>query len=166
MPQQLRTRFLTFALTVAAMAISVSSASAQEPTPYGAPITLEQALKVVAAAEAEAKANKWPVAISVVDTGGHLVAFHRLDNTQLGSIEVALEKAKTAVLFRRATKVFADGLAAGGENLRVLKVPGAIPIEGGIPLVHDGKIIGAVGVSGVKPSEDGQVATAGVAGLK
>ena len=101
-----------------------------------------------------------------MDGAGHLVAFEKMDNTQIGSIEVALEKAKCAALFRRATKEFEDGLAKGGENLRMLKVPNAIPIEGGLPIVSDGKIIGAIGVSGVKPTEDGQVAKAGVAAVK
>lgn len=141
-------------------------APAQEPIPYGPPITLEQAKTVIAAAQAEAKKQKWPVAVAVVDGGGHLVAFEKLDNTQLGSIGVALEKAKSAALFRRPTKAFEDALAMGGANLRVLKVPGAIPVEGGIPIVLDGKIVGAVGVSGVKANEDGQVAQAGVDALK
>jgi uncharacterized protein GlcG (DUF336 family) len=139
---------------------------AQEPVPYGPPITLEQARKVIAAAEAEAAKQKWPVAIAVVDGSGHLVAFARMDNTQLGSIEVALEKAKCAALFRRPTKAFEDALATGGANLRVLKAPGVLPIEGGIPIIQDGKIVGAIGVSGVKANEDGQAAQAGVDVLK
>ena len=143
-----------------------SSAFAQAPIPYGEPISLEQAKKVIAAAEVEAKKNNWPVAIAVVDGSGFLVAFQRLDNTQLGSVEVALEKAKTSALFRRPTKVFEDLLVTGGSGLRVLKLPGALPIEGGLPIVKDGKIIGAIGVSGVKSTEDAQVATAGLEVLK
>lgn len=139
-----------------------SSASAQAPIPYGEPISLEQAKKVIAAAEVEAKKNNWPVAIAVVDGSGFLVAFQRLDNTQLGSVEVALEKAKTSALFRRPTKVFEEMLVTGGAGLKVLKLPGALPIEGGLPIVKDGKIIGAIGVSGVKSTEDAQVATAGL----
>ncbi len=153
-------------LGIAVLASIGSTASAQEPTPYGSPITLEQARKVVAAAEAEAIKQKWPVAIAVVDGSGYLVAFARLDNTQLGSIEVAEQKAKTAALFRRSTKAFEDGLVMGGVNLRVLKLPNALPIEGGVPIIVDGKVVGAIGVSGVKASEDGQVAQAGLAGLK
>ncbi|WP_435021807.1 GlcG/HbpS family heme-binding protein [Tundrisphaera sp. TA3] len=137
----------------------------QEPTPYGPPITLEQALRLVAAAEAEAKKHSWPVAITVVDSGGHLVAFHRLDNTQLGSVEVSLEKARTSAMFRRPTKYFEDAIAAGGAGLRSLRSP-VMPIEGGLPVILDGKIIGAIGVSGVKPVEDGQVARAGLAALE
>ena len=127
---------------------------------------MEQAKPLIAVGQAEAKKQKWPVAIAIVDSGGHLVAFEKMDNTQLASIEVALEKAKCSVLFRRPTKVFEDGLVSGGSNLRVLKLPGAIPVEGGIPIIQDGKIIGAIGVSGVKPNEDGQVAQAAVDSLK
>lgn len=153
-------------ILAALLTLSPAAARAQDLIPYGEPIKLEQARKLIAAAEAEATKQKWPVAITVVDGAGHLVAFSRMDNTQIGSIEVSLEKAKCAALFRRSTKVFEDGLAKGGENLRVLKVPNAIPIEGGLPIIHDGKIIGAIGVSGVKPTEDGQVAKAGLDGLK
>lgn len=142
-----------------------SAARAQEPTPYGTPVTLEQARKIIAAAEAEAAKNKWPVAIAVVDGSGHLVAFAKMDNTQIGSIEIALEKAKCAALFRRPTKVFEDAVAKGGENLRALKAPGILPIEGGLPIVHEGKVIGAVGVSGVKSTEDAQAAKAGTDAL-
>src|SRR5438046_4972868 len=95
------------------------------PMPYGAPINLETAQKILAAAKAEAENNSWPVAIAVVDTGGSLVAFQRLDNTQLGSVDVAIAKAKTATLFRRPTKVFQDILATGGDGLRILALPGA-----------------------------------------
>jgi uncharacterized protein GlcG (DUF336 family) len=141
------------------------SASAQSPPPYGEAISLEWAKKAIAAAEAEAKKNQWPVAIAVVDGSGFLVAFQRLDNTQLGSVEVAIEKAKTSALFRRPTKAFEDTLATGAANLKVLKLPQALPIEGGLPIVHGGKIIGAIGVSGVKSTEDAQVATAGLEAL-
>jgi len=139
-------------------------AMAQEPIPYGAPINLETALKVVAAAEVEAKKQNWPVAITVVDSAGFLVAFHRLDNTQLGSVEVSLEKAKSSALFRRATRTYEETLAQGGANLKVLRSP-AMPIEGGLPILRDGKIIGAIGVSGVKSTEDAQVARAGLAAV-
>jgi uncharacterized protein GlcG (DUF336 family) len=137
-----------------------TSVAAQEPMPYGPPITLEQARTLIAAAEVEAKKNHWPVVIAIVDSGAHLVALARMDNTQLGSIEVAQMKARCSALFRRPTKVFEDGLVAGGANNRVLKAPEVLPIEGGIPIIVDGKIIGAIGVSGVKPTEDGQVAQA------
>lgn len=141
-------------------------ASAQAPIPYGEPISLEHAKKVIAAAEVEAKKNNWPVAIAVVDSSGYLVAFQRLDNTQLGSVEVALKKAKTSALFRRPTKVFEDTLGTGGANVKIVTLPEALPIEGGLPIVHNGKIIGAIGVSGVKSTEDGQIAAAGLEALK
>lgn len=134
--------------------------------PYGAPIPLADAKRVLAAAQAEALKNKWNVAVTIVDSGGHLVAFERMDTTQTGSIEVSLEKARTAAAFRRPSKVFQDLVAAGGEGLRALKLPGALPIEGGLPLVLGGKIVGAIGVSGVTSAQDGQIAAAGVAALK
>ncbi len=157
---------MTARLPLLLVALLAAPAAAQEPVPYGPPVTLEQARKVLAAAEAEAARQKWPVAIAVVDGSGHLVAFARLDNTQFGSVGVALDKAKSAALFRRPTKVFEDALAGGGAGLRVLAVAGAVPVEGGVPLVLDGKVVGAVGVSGVKANEDGQVAQAGADALR
>ena len=120
----------------------------------------------MAAAEAEARKNNWNVVISIVDPGGQLVTMSRLDNTQFGSIEVAREKAYSAVAFRRPTKVFQDAIAKGGENLRLLNVTGASMLEGGIPIVVDGKIIGAIGVSGVTSAQDAQIAQAGIDALK
>lgn len=148
----------------AAAPVTVAPAPAPPP-PYGTPINLETALKILAAAKAEADANQWPVCIVIVDTGGHLVALHRLDNTQIGSIEVATQKAKTSALFRRPTKVFEDLIAGGGAGLRILKLPGALPVEGGLPIVIDGKLVGAIGVSGVTSQQDAQVASAGLAAL-
>jgi glc operon protein GlcG len=139
---------------------------APPPPPYGSPISLKEAHKIVEAAEAEANKQGWPVAIAVVDSAGYLVLFHRLDNTQLGSVEVAIEKAKTSALFRRPTKAFEATLEMGGANLKILKLPGATPIEGGLPIIVGGKLVGAIGVSGVKSTEDAQVATAGLAALK
>jgi glc operon protein GlcG len=153
-------------LLVAAILFSPKAGFAQDILPYGAPISLEQAKKHIAAAEAEAKKHKWPVAIAIVDSGAHLVAFIKMDDTQLGSNDVALEKAKCAALFRRPTKVFEEALANGGANLRALKIPGVIPVDGGIPIIQDGKVIGAIGVSGVKPNEDGQVAQAAIDSLR
>jgi len=142
-------------------------AGAQQATPpYGPPITLEQAKKVLAAAEAEAQKNNWPVAITVVDSGGYVVATHRLDNTQLGSIPFAEDKARTAVLYRRPSKAFEDAVAGGGIGLRALGLRGAVPYDGGVPIFVDGKIIGAIGVSGMLPQQDGQVANAGASALK
>jgi glc operon protein GlcG len=156
---------LATTLSLAFLTLAVPRAQSQEPIPYGPPIKLETALKLVAAAEAEAKKHNWPVAITVVDNAGYLVAFHRIDNTQLGSIEVSLEKAKTSALFRRPSKYFEDAIAQGGAGLRALRT-GVMPVEGGLPIIQDGKVIGAIGVSGVKASEDGQVAKAGLAALE
>ena len=143
----------------------VSIAEAQFPS-YGPPITLAQARKVAAAAEAEAVKNKWNVVIAIVDTGGNLVLLERMDDTQIFSIEIAQKKAKTANGMRRPSKVFDDGLAAGGTGVRVLGIDALAPIEGGIPLIVEGKIIGAIGVSGVTSQQDGIIAAAGVAALK
>jgi len=134
--------------------------------PYGAPVSLEQAKKAVAASEAEAKKNNWNMVIVVLDTGGHVVMLERMDGTQLGSIGAAEDKAYSAVLYRRPTKVFQDLVAKGGANIRLLGLRGASVLEGGIPIVVDGKLIGAVGVSGAASEQDAQVAQAGVDALK
>jgi glc operon protein GlcG len=141
-------------------------APAAAPLPYGAPITTAQADKAMAAARAEAQKNNWPVAISIVDSGGHLVAFARMENTQTASIAIAHGKAKTAVDFRRPSKFFQDQLAAGGAAVRFLAVPGLMPLEGGVLIVADGKIIGGIGVSGVASSDDAIVAMAGANAAK
>jgi glc operon protein GlcG len=144
--------------------------SAQQPaapsppptTPYGFPISLDAAKKVMAAAEAEAMKNNWPMAIVILDSTGHPVMLHRLDNTQYGSIRVAEDKAQTALDFRRPSKVFEDLVAQGGLGMRTLGLRGATPIEGGFPITVDGKIVGAIGASGGTAPQDGQVAKAGV----
>ena len=143
-------------------------ADAQTPAPppaYGMPITLEQAKKVLAGAEAEAKKNSWPVVIWVLDSGGQPVAMQRLDNAQWGSVEIAKEKARSAVALRRPTKALQDLVAQGGANLRLLSL-GYSVLEGGIPIIVDGKIVGAVGVSGVTSQQDAQIAQAGIDSLK
>jgi uncharacterized protein GlcG (DUF336 family) len=150
----------------AGVAVAQTPAPPPPPPAYGAPITLEQAKKVMAGAEAEAKKNNWGMAIIILDVGGHAVMMQRLDGTQLGSIEVAKDKAWSAVAFRRPTKAFEDAVSQGGANLRLLRLTGASPIEGGIPLMADGKIIGSIGVSGGTAPQDGQVAKAGVDALK
>lgn len=134
------------------------------PPVYGTPINLAQAQKAMAAAEAEAKKNNWNVAIVVVDSGSHMVMMQRLDGTQLASIDIAKGKATTANSFRRPSKALEDTVAGGGAGLRILAVPGVMPLEGGVPIVLDGKIIGAVGVSGVTSAQDAQVARAGAEG--
>jgi uncharacterized protein GlcG (DUF336 family) len=150
---------LVLAVTVVLGATAVEAQA--PPPPYGAPISLEQAKKAMAAAEAEAKKNNWPVVVAILDSGGNIVMLQRLDNTQFGSIEVARSKAHTAVAFRRPTKVFQDLVGKGGENLRLLKLEGASVLEGGVPIIVEGKVIGAIGVSGVTSQQDAQVAMAG-----
>jgi glc operon protein GlcG len=156
----------TVLLFVAASAGAQQAAPAPPPTLYGPPITLDQAKKVMAGAEAEAKKNNWNVVIAVLDSGGNLVMLSRMDGTQIGSIEVAKEKAYSAVAFRRPTKVFQDLVGQGGANLRLLRLSGASVLEGGIPIVVDGKIVGAVGVSGVTSEQDAQIGRAGIEALK
>ena len=126
-------------------------------------LTLDGAKKVAAAAEAEAKKNNWNVVIAVVDDGGHLLYLQRIDGTQTGSIEVAIQKARTAQAFKRPTKVFEDAIA-GGRNA-LIALHGALPLEGGLPIVVGGQLVGAIGVSGVKSTEDGQIAKAGAESL-
>src|SRR6185295_8277490 len=134
-------------------------------TPYGEPISIAAAKKIMAAAEAEAATNKWGVSIAIVDSGANLLMLHRLDNAQLASVRLAEAKARTAVEFRRPTKVLEDAVAGGGMGLRVLTF-GASVAEGGIPIVHGGRVIGAIGVSGVQSHQDAQVAQAGADALK
>src|SRR5437764_11327451 len=136
-----------------------TAAPSPPPTiPYGSPITLDAAKKAMAAAEAEAMKNNWPMAVVILDSTGHMVMLHKLDNTQYGSIRVAEKKAHSALDYRRPSKVFEDLVAQGGIGLRTLALPGAAPFEGGVPIVSDGKIVGAVGVSGGTGQQDGQVA--------
>jgi len=132
---------------------------------YGPSITADVAKTVAAAAVAEARKNNWTMAVAVVDTAGKLVYFEKMDDTQIGSIDIAIDKACSAVWFKRTTKVLQEVLAAGGDGVRVLGMRGAVPIEGGIPLAVSGKIIGAIGVSGGSPQQDGVAATAGAAAL-
>ena len=148
-------------------ALSVAAAMAQAQVPqYGANITLDQARKIAAAADAEARKNGWPVAIAIVDKAGQMVYFQRTDNTQTGSIGIAEDKAVSAATLRRSTKAVQDAVAGGGAGLRLLSMRGASAVEGGIPITVDGKIIGGIGVSGVTAEQDGQIAGAGVAAMK
>jgi uncharacterized protein GlcG (DUF336 family) len=136
------------------------------PPPYGAQMTFDQAKKAMAAAEAEAQKNSWAVVIAILDAGGNLMMLSRLDNAQWGSIDVAKQKAKAAVAFRRPTKAFQDLIAQGGANLRLLNLTGdAGVLEGGVPVIVDGKVIGAIGVSGVTSQQDAQIAMAGAAAI-
>ncbi|HUN69542.1 MAG TPA: heme-binding protein [Burkholderiales bacterium] len=149
-----------------AVAAMLLSFAAQAQTPYGPSINIEQARKVIAGATAEARKINVPMAIAVVDTAGILVALEKMDNTQLASVNVAIDKAVSATTYRRPTKVFQDILAGGGAGLRVLHLRGANAVEGGLPIVVDGKIIGAVGLSGGSAEQDGACAKAGADALK
>jgi len=154
-------------LVAAAFAIGATWANAQTPMPYGGPLSIEQAKKAMASSESEAKKNNWNMVIAVVDSGGHLVMLQRLDNTQFGSLDVAREKAQAAVAFRRPTKAFQDLIAQGGVHLRLLNLTkDAGVLEGAVPIVVDGKVMGAVGVSGGTSQQDAQVAQAGADALK
>jgi glc operon protein GlcG len=133
---------------------------------YGLPVTLEAAKKAAAAALAVARKNNWTMAVAIVDPGGYLVYFEKMEDTQLAGSEIAIEKARSAALFKRPTKVMQDMLDSGGSGLRVFRLHGAIPVEGGLPLISDGKIVGAIGLSGSSSENDGLCAQAGVDTLK
>jgi glc operon protein GlcG len=126
-------------------------------------ISLAEAKAIAAAASARAVAEGWNVVIAIHDNGGNLVYLERADGTQLGSIQVAQEKSRTALRFKRPTKAMEDVVLSGRVNM--MSLPGITPVEGGLPLVVDGQIVGSIGVSGVQSSQDGQVAAAGAAAL-
>lgn len=123
-------------------------------------LTLDDAKKIAAGAEAEAHRNGWSVVIVIVDDGGHLLYLQRLDNAQFGSINVAIEKARAAIAFRRPTKIWEENIAEG--RMRYLNLPGTLPIEGGLPITVDDHYVGAIGVSGVRSFQDAQIAQAGI----
>jgi glc operon protein GlcG len=127
-------------------------------------LTLEAAKKIAAAAAEEAKKNNWTVVITIVDEGANLVYLEKIDGTQIGSIEIAQMKARTAIKMKRPSKAFED-MIAGGRNT-VIKLPDVLGVEGGLPLVVDGQFLGAIGVSGVTSQQDGQIAAAGVKALE
>ena len=135
-------------------------------TPIGPPVSVETAKRAAAAALAEARKNNWLMAVAVVDPTGTLVYYEKMDNTQLGSADVCIDKARSAALFKRPTKALQDAVASGGAGLRVFALRGAVPVEGGVPLEVGGKLIGAIGLSGGQSNEDGQCATAGANALK
>ena len=168
----MKTQGKTLVASILAAVILTATVSAQQApspppiTPYGAPLGLEAAKKVMAAAEAEAVKNNWAMAIVILDSTGHMVMLHKLDNTQYGSLMAAEDKAHSAINYRRPSKVFEDLVAQGGIGLRSLALRGASPLEGGIPINVDGKIVGAIGVSGGTSVQDGQVAKAGADAAK
>lgn len=156
-----------FAIAFAAFFLTAAPASAQQtPPPYGAPITLEVAKKIMAAAEAEAVKNNWQVVITIIDSGGHMVAMQRSDNTQLASISASEGKAQTSLAFKLPSKALEDAIAAGGAGIRLLALKNIAPFEGGLPIIVDGKIIGAIGVSGALSAQDAQVARAGLSAVE
>ena len=126
-------------------------------------IGMDAARTMMAAAEAEAARNGWPVAIAIVGASGELVAFHKLDGTQSASIDIAIGKARTAARLRRPTKALEDAIASG--RMALAAVDGITPLEGGVPVTVDGQVIGAMGVSGVTSQQDAQVAEAGIRAL-
>ncbi|WBL82051.1 heme-binding protein [Bradyrhizobium xenonodulans] len=133
---------------------------------YGTPITLDEATRVADAARAEAERHGWPMVIAITDSGGHLVLLYRLDQAQHGSVLVAQQKAKTAVDFRRPTGAFESALAEGGLHWRLLGMTNLTPLEGGVPILRDGGVIGAIGVSGMQSTQDVQVAASGLAAFR
>jgi uncharacterized protein GlcG (DUF336 family) len=166
MEQVTRRNFVVAAAAASAGTAFVLAGQTEAQVPqYGTEINLEQAKRAIAAGQAEARKSGWPVAIAVVDNHGFLVAFEKMDNTQTASVQVAQDKAVSAAIYRRPTKAFQDGVAGGGAGTRILGLRGASPVEGGLPIVVGGRIIGGVGVSGVTSEQDGVVAKAAVDSL-
>jgi glc operon protein GlcG len=160
-------RFVMRILITVAMLVCGATVKAQQmPNPYGPPISLENAKKAAAAAVAEAKKNNWTMALAVVDPNGTLVYYEKLDNTQIGSAQVAISKARTSAIFKRPSKWFQDQVAKGGEGVRYLGLEGAVPLEGGVPIVMEGKIVGAIALSGGTSAQDAQCAQIGADALK
>jgi uncharacterized protein GlcG (DUF336 family) len=155
-----------FVGVIVAIALPALAPAQGQPPMYGTPITADQAKPIAAAAIAEAKKNQWTMAIAVVDPWGELVYFERMDNTQVGSVDIAQAKARSAARFKRPTKAFQDALAAGGEGWRILSLNGAVAVDGGVPLIMGGRIIGAIGASGGTSQQDGMTAAAGAATVK
>jgi len=159
-------RFGVETLLFAVLVLGSVEVLAQAPKAYGPPIGVESAKKVAAVAVAEARKNNWTMAVAVVDPSGTLVYYEKMDNTQNGSAKVAIDKARTAALFKHPSKAFQDMVTGGGAGLRILGLPDAIPLEGGVPLVVEDKIVGAIGVSGDTSDHDGVCALAAAESLK
>jgi len=173
----MRSRSVLKSLVIVMVVLCAGCALAQAPpasmpgpnfylTPIGPPISVDNAKKAAAAAIAEARKNGWLQVVAVVSPAGVLIYYEKMDNVQIGSAEVAIEKARSAALYKRPTKVFQDALAGGGVGLRVLALKGAVPVEGGLPIVIDGKLVGAIGLSGDTSEHDGVCAAAGLAAIK
>jgi uncharacterized protein GlcG (DUF336 family) len=155
---------LRAAAVAAGFILLTTHAGAQAPLPMRRTLNLETARRIAAAAEAEAKKHNWAVVVAVVDDGGNLVLLHRLDDAKLVAIDIAIKKAKTAVFFQGPTKGLEEEIHKDGRT-PLLAIDGLMPLEGGVPLIVDGRVIGAVGVSGVTGQQDAQCATAGAAAL-
>jgi len=164
-------RMLVLAGAVAgALAVAAAPAAAQQPPaspppaplpPYGPPLSLDQAKRVMLAAELEALKNSWQVAITILDSGGNMVMFHKLDNAQLSAIATSAGKARTALEFKLPSKALDDAIAAGGAGMRLLALKDITPLQGGLLILVDGRIVGAIGVSGALSAQDDQIAKAG-----
>jgi glc operon protein GlcG len=164
MTTRLVKRLLDMAVCVVAVTcLAMAQLTSADELPSKKVLSLEVAKQIAAAADKHARENQWNVCIAIVDDGGHLVYFQRIDGTQTGSVLVSQRKAQTAIAFKRPTKVFEEGVAGGRTALVAL--PGAVPLEGGIPLIVDGQMIGAIGVSGVTAQQDGMIAQAGTDAL-
>ena len=148
---------------VFALAVAVTASAQQLAAPYGSPIGADSAKKIAAAALAEARKNNWRMAAAVVDPAGELVYFERIDGTQYASNALAIDKAQSSVRYKRPTKAFQDAIAKGGVEMRFLGMRGVMPAEGGVPIVMNNTIVGAIGISGGTGAQDEQVAEAGVA---
>ena len=168
----MRKTLIALSIAGAAFATAAQAEMAAPPAPAATPqyatpgVNLEQATKAVEAALAEAKKNGWFLAIAVVSNSGQLVHFSKMDQTQWGSVKIAIHKAEAAARFRRPTKVFEDRVAQGGAGLAVITLDGVIASEGGIPLMRDGKVIGAIGCSGATGQQDGVACKAGADTIK
>ena len=152
-------------LVAVAASLLAFAAQAQVPS-YGPAINLEQAKKAIAVGQAEARKNNWPVAIAILDNHGMLVAFEKMDDTQSASMDIAIDKGRSAAIFRRSTKVLQDAVAGGGAGVRFLNLRAASTVDGGLPIIVNGKVVGGIGVSGVAGDQDAVVAKAGADAVK
>jgi glc operon protein GlcG len=155
---------LCHAACIFVFTLMIGQVAAQQRPSYGVAVNLETAKKIAAASLAEARRNNWNVAVAVLDPHGMLIYYEMMDDTQTSSATIAIEKGRTAAMFRRPSKAFEDGIAGG--RTAILGLPGVTPIDGGLPISVGGKIIGAVGVSGVNSDQDAQIARAGLEALK
>jgi glc operon protein GlcG len=158
--------FVRLSFAAGVFAFAASAAAQQGPIPYGAPISIDNAKKAAAAAIAEVRKNGWNMVVAITDPGGHLVYYERMDLAAVASFSIAIDKSRAAATYKRPTKAFYDEMAAGGAGLRYLSLRGAVPSEGGVPIVMDGKMVGAIGCSGGTGQQDGVCANAGVNALK